>query len=130
MRTKALLLAGFTIGLAACGGNAERQPRPVAELRYPMTKIKGHRVEEHLGANIILQEKALPPTLLVDIENAGDSGDVRIRVEQGSRHWESRTHFGERERRTIRIDLPGAENGVISVRAEAVQPPAPAADAP
>ena len=119
MRKLAFIFAGFVLAAIGCGGNAEREPRAVAEPRYPSPKITAHRLEEHFGANVILQEMALPPTLVLEVHNGGASGDVLIEVEQDSKRWESRVHLSEGEQRTVRIDLPGARRGVLSMRAEA-----------
>jgi hypothetical protein len=121
MRKLAFMFAGFVVALIGCGGNAERGAQSVAEPRYLSPKITSHRLEEHLGANIILQEMALPPTLVLEVHNGGASGDVLIQVEQESKRWESRVHLNEGEKRTVRMDLPGARRGFISMTAEAAE---------
>src|SRR5262245_25079149 len=122
MRIQCLLLTGF-IALVGCGDRTDPEPRGQSQPRRPNPTIVRHKIEEHPVLNAFMKQAMLHAAAEVEVANSGGAGNVRVHVDQGQKSWEERVYFAAGEQRTIRVDLPNADPGLILFRAEA-DPPA------
>lgn len=124
-RLQAILLF---IALSACSAKLDRKSQEQVQQSYPSPTILQHKIRENVALSLLMKEQ-VPAVLELLIANAGGAGDVRIRAEQaqaggkGLKSWEERVHFAAGEQRTIRVNLPGAEAGIIGFDAQPDPPP-------
>jgi hypothetical protein len=123
MRSRGILLAGIVIALSGCRGNTDPGPRGERQPGGPDPKVVRHKLDNNLVLNLFM-EREVPGVLELDIANSGGPGDVRVWAEQGKKRWEERAHFGAGEQRTVRVSLPGADDGFVIFGAQAVPPAA------